>query len=92
MWRGIGSETIVQTPERLGKDVSKSDRAQEWSYASTIRNLGAVKHMILVSIRIFSISKIGVSRNGTPHLPKFEFHKKSPEIDVSTTDLAALKI
>ena len=92
MWRRIGSETIVLTPERLGNDVSKSDRVQEWSYTLIISYSGAVKQLILVSIRIFSILKIGVSPNGTPHLPNFEFHKKTPEINVSTIDLDALKI
>ena len=92
MWRGIGSETVVLTPEILGNDVSKSDRVQEWSYTLTIRYSGAVKQLILVSIRIFSILKIGVSPNGTPHLQNFEFHKKTPEINVSTIDLNALKI
>ena len=55
-------------------------------------NFRAVKQLILVSIRVFSILKSPLAEKGTPHLQIFEFHKKSPEIDVSTTDLAALKI
>ena len=43
---GIGSETIVLIPERLGNDVSKSDRVQEWSYTFIISYSGAVKQLI----------------------------------------------
>ena len=78
MWRGIGSETIVLTSERLGNDVSKSDRVQEWSYTIIISYSGALKQLILVSIRIFSILKIGVSPNGTPPPPKFRVSQKDP--------------
>ena len=89
---GIGLETILLTLKRLGNDVPKSGRAQEWLYASIMINFRAVKQLILVSIRVFSILKSPLAEKGTPHLQIFEFHKKSPEIDVSTTDLAALKI
>ena len=83
---------IVLTLEILGNDVGEQNRAQERSCSTVIVDLGAFNHLIWVSNRVFSVLKSVWAENWTPHLPIFEFHKKSPEINVFTIDLDALKI
>ena len=85
-------KTIVLTLEKLGDDVYEPDRAQKWSCTTIIVSLRAPKQLISVPNRVFSILKSVWAENRTPHLPNFEFHKKSPEINVFTIDLDALKI
>ena len=85
-------KTIVLTLEILGNNVGEQDRAQEWSSSTVIVNLRASNEMIWVLNRVFSVLKSVWAENWTPHLPNFEFHKKSPEINVFTIDLDALKI
>ena len=85
-------KTIVLTLGKLGDDVYEPDRAQEWSCTTIIVNLRAPRQLISVSNRVFSILKSVWAENWAPHLPNSEFHKKSPEIDVFTIDLDALKI
>ena len=85
-------KTIVLTLERLGNDVHEQDRAQEWSCTIIIVDFRAPKQLISVPNRVFSVLKSVWAENWTPYLPHFEFHKKSPEINVFTIDLEALKI
>ena len=57
-----------------------------------IANCRALKQLISPRNRVFSVLKSVWAENWTPYLPNFEFHKKSPEINVFTIDLDALKI
>ena len=85
-------KTTVLTLARLGNDVYEQDRAQEWSCTIIIANFRAPKQLISAPNRVFSVLKSVWAENWTPYLPNFEFHKKSPEINVFTIDLEALKI
>ena len=83
---------IVLTLEILGNNVGEQNRAHDWSCSTVNLNLRASNQMIWVLNRVFSVLKSVWAENWSPHLPNFEFHKKSPEIHVSTMDLDALKI
>ena len=80
---------IVPTLEILENNDVEQDRAQEWSRSTAIVNLRASNQIIWVLNRVFSVLKSVWPENWSPHLPNFEFHKKSPEINIYTIDLDA---